>query len=88
VASARVAKAMGALQTIEDSLPYEQHRRVRENIPVGVYDVIADFGQARGGNTATILPNDPLFASRYGPTILLRGNIMKNPEPAATPAKK
>jgi len=82
-ASARVGKAMGALQKIEDSLPYEHHRRVRENIPVGVYDVIADFGQARGGNTATILPNDPLFTARYGRTILLRGNIMKNPELSA-----
>ena len=28
-------------------------RRCREDIPVGVYDVIADFGQSRGGNTAT-----------------------------------
>jgi hypothetical protein len=82
-ASARVAKAMGHLQAIEDSLPYEQHRRVRENIPVGVYDVIADFAQARGGNTATILPNDPLFTSRYGRTILLRGNIMKNTQLSA-----
>ncbi|MBI2213179.1 MAG: NUDIX hydrolase [Acidobacteria bacterium] len=77
-ASGRVANAIGNLQTIEDSLPYEQHRKVRENVPVGVYHVIADFGQARGGNTATILPNDPLMTSRYGRTILLRGNIMKS----------
>jgi hypothetical protein len=77
-ASARVAKATAGLQAIEDSLPYDHHRRVRDNIPVGVYNVIADFGQARGGNTATILPNDPLMTSRYGRTILLRGNIMKN----------
>ncbi|MCM2314801.1 MAG: NUDIX hydrolase [Thermoanaerobaculia bacterium] len=76
--SARVAKVIGNLQAIEDSLPYENHRRVRENIPVGVYDVVADFGQSRGANTATILPNDPLMTSRYGRTILLRGNIMKN----------
>ncbi|MGK2856147.1 MAG: NUDIX hydrolase [Thermoanaerobaculia bacterium] len=77
-ASARVAKATAGLQAIEDSLPYEHHRRVREEIPVGVYEVVADFGQSRGGNTATILPNDPLMTSRYGRTILLRGNIMKN----------
>ena len=32
--------------------------RVREDIPVGVYDVVADFAQSRGGNTATILPNE------------------------------
>ena len=36
---------------------------IREDIPVGVYDVIADFGQSRGGNTATILPNEPLYAA-------------------------
>ncbi|NJO13245.1 MAG: hypothetical protein HC872_07020 [Gammaproteobacteria bacterium] len=46
---------------------------------MGVYDVIADFGQARGTNTATILPNDALFSRRYGRTILLRANVMKNP---------
>ena len=66
-------------QSIEDALPYEPRKRVRDDIPVGVYDVIADFGQARGTNTATILPNDALFSRRYGRTILLRANIMKNP---------
>ena len=68
------------LQAIEDALPYEPHKRVREDISVGVYDVIADFGQARGTNTATILPNDPLFARRYGRTILMRRNILENPD--------
>jgi hypothetical protein len=53
---------------------------VREDIPVGVYDVAADFGQARGGNTATILPNETYLARRYGRTILLRANIMRDPE--------
>jgi hypothetical protein len=57
-------EAMKGLQTLEDSLPYEHHKKVREDIPVGVYDVIADFGQARGGNTATILPNESYLASR------------------------
>jgi len=52
---------------------------VREDIPVGVYDVIADFGQSRGGNTATILPNESYVARRYGRTILLRANIMRDP---------
>lgn len=72
--------AMKGLQALEDSLPFEQHKRVREDIPVGVYDVIADFGQARGGNTATILPNDATLTRRYGRTILLRVNIMRHPE--------
>jgi hypothetical protein len=78
-ATAALRKAMGGLQEIENALPYEHHKRVRDDIPVGIYEVIADFGQARGGNTATILPNDPLFSQRYGRTIMLRENIMKNP---------
>lgn len=72
-------QAMKGLQALEDSLPYERHKKVREDIPVGVYDVIADFGQARGGNTATILPNESYLARRYGRTILLRSNIMRDP---------
>jgi len=79
-ATDELRKALGGLQAIEDALPYANHKRVKKDIPVGVYDVIADFGQARGTNTATILPNDPLFSRRYGRTILLRENIMKNPE--------
>src|SRR4029077_6873050 len=43
-------------------------------------EVIADFGQARGRNSATALPNDPLLTKRYGRTILLRANILRNPE--------
>ena len=72
-------QAMKGLQALEDSLPYEHHKKVREDIPVGVYDVVADFGQARGGNTATILPNESYLARRYGRTILLRANIMRDP---------
>lgn len=71
-------QAMKGLQGLEDSLPYSRHKRVREDIPVGVYDVVADFGQARGGNTATILPNETYLARRYGRTILLRANIMRD----------
>ncbi|HVT42869.1 MAG TPA: NUDIX hydrolase [Thermoanaerobaculia bacterium] len=77
--TAELRRAMGSLQEIEDVLPYDQQKRVRDDISVGVYDVIADFGQARGTNTATILPNDPLFSARYGRTILLRRNIMRDP---------
>jgi Zincin-like metallopeptidase len=72
-------QAMKGLQALEDSLPYDHHKRVREDIPVGVYDVVADFGQTRGGNTATILPNESYLARRYGRTILLRANIMRDP---------
>ena len=71
-------KAMKGIQALEDSLPYKTHKKVREDIPVGVYDVVADFGQSRGGNTATILPNESYLARRYGRTILLRANIMRD----------
>ena len=70
-ATSDLRKALGGLQAIEDALPYTAHKKVREDIPIGVYEVIADYGQARGTNTATILPNDALFSRRYGRTILL-----------------
>src|SRR6185437_12983262 len=72
-------QAMKGLKALEDSLPYNNNKKVREDIPVGVYDVVADFGQSRGGNTATILPNESYLARRYGRTILLRANIMRDP---------
>ncbi len=73
-------KAMKGLQELENSLPYKQQKKIKEDIPVGVYDVIADFGDTRGGNTATILPNESYLARRYGRTIMLRANIMRNPD--------
>ena len=76
--TAALRQALKGLQAIEDSLPYEHHKKIREDIPVGVYDVVADFGQSRGGNTATILPNESYLARRYGRTILLRANIMRD----------
>jgi hypothetical protein len=79
-ASKKLRESVGDLQHIEDALPSPQHRQVRDDIPIGVYDVIADFGQARGRNTATALPNDPLFVKRYGRNILLRGNILSDPD--------
>jgi len=78
--SAALRQAMKGMQALEDSLPYDRHKQVIENIPVGVYDVVADFGQTRGGNTATNLPNEAYSAARYGSTILLRANIMRNPD--------
>jgi hypothetical protein len=78
--SAALRKALQGIQSLEDSLPIDRHKRVIENIPVGVYDVIADFGQARGGNTATNLPNEAYLVDRYGSIILLRANIMRDPD--------
>jgi hypothetical protein len=71
--------ALANIQQIEDALPYSDHKTVRQDIPVGVYDVIADFGQARGTNTATILPNEAYISHLFGRTILLRSNILTNP---------
>jgi hypothetical protein len=85
--SAALVAAMAGLQAIEDSLPYEQQKTVRSRIPVGVYRVIADFGQARGANTATILPNDADYARKYGRTILIRYNLLGNPALFANSAK-
>jgi hypothetical protein len=81
-------RAIKGIQSYENSLPYEPEgydgvgnkKPVREDIPVGVYHVIADFGQARGTNTATILPNDSEYARKYGRTIIMRYNILKHPD--------
>lgn len=78
--SAELARALAGMQRIQDSLPMETGRKVRDDIPVGVYNVVADFGQARGANTATILPNEPAHTRKYGRTILLRYNIMSHPQ--------
>ena len=77
--SRALTDAMTELQSIEDALPYERQKRVRSHIPVGVYNVVADFGQARGANTATILPNDADHARKYGRIVLIRNNILANP---------
>jgi len=79
-ATARLEQALRGLQTLEDALPYAPRKKVRSTIPVGVYEVIADYGQARSANTASILPNDPDHASRYGRTVLLRANVLRHPE--------
>ncbi|HVF67923.1 MAG TPA: hypothetical protein VM914_09680 [Pyrinomonadaceae bacterium] len=76
----RVRAAMKGLQALQDALPFKFERRVREEISVGAYDVVADFAQSRGGNTATILPNEAYLGRRYGRTIMLRANIMRAPE--------
>jgi hypothetical protein len=84
--SEELRQAIQGIQAFENSLPYEPEgyggsgnkKTVREGIPVGVYNIIADFGQSRGANTATILPNESAHARKYGRTILLRTNIMEN----------
>jgi len=77
--SNELSAALGGLQAIQDALPVGTGRKIQQNIPVGVYNIVADFGQSRGANTATILPNDANHTRKYGRTILLRYNIMTNP---------
>ncbi|MFQ5510490.1 MAG: NUDIX hydrolase [Candidatus Krumholzibacteriia bacterium] len=79
VMSSSLATVTKWLQELEDMMPYENHKSVRQDIPIGVYDVIADFGQARGTNTATILPNESYITRKYGRTILIRKNILQHP---------
>ena len=78
--SSELSAALGGLQAIQDSLPLGAGRKIQQDIPVGVYNIIADFGQSRGSNTATILPNDANHSRKYGRTILLRYNIMTHPD--------
>jgi hypothetical protein len=78
--SAELAASIGDIQAIEDALPYESDRKVSSDLPVGVYNVMADFGQARGTNTATILPNESHLAQQFGRTILIRANILTHPQ--------
>lgn len=86
--SKKLAAAIENIQDIEDSLPYEHQKTVRSDVPVHVCNVIADFGQSRGTNTATILPNDAEHSRKYGRTILLRNNIMMHPELFETSARR
>jgi hypothetical protein len=78
--SRELSAALKGLQEIQDSLTVGAGRRIQQDIPVGVYNIIADFGQSRGANTASILPNDADHTRKYGRIILLRNNIMTNPE--------
>jgi hypothetical protein len=78
--SRELTAALQGLQAIQDALPLGAGRKIQPDVPVGVYNIIADFGQSRGTNTATILPNDPDHSRKYGRTILLRYNIMTDPE--------
>lgn len=86
--STELTKALQGLQAIQDALPVGAERKIQQDIPVGVYNIIADFGQSRGSNTATILPNDANHSRKYGRTILLRYNIMTNPDLFSDQTKK
>lgn len=76
--SEELSNSLGDIQAIENALPYEYQKSVSNRIPVGVYNIVADFGQARGTNTATILPNEGHLSRQFGRTILIRSNILRN----------
>lgn len=78
--SEELRRALRGLQAFESSLPYPAPKKVREDIPIGVYDVIADFGQARSTNGATNLPNESYIARKHGRIILMRANLLRNPQ--------
>lgn len=78
-ATRHLQSAIGDLQSLENTLPLDEHIRVRSDLNIGIYHVVADFGQARGTNTASILPNDPHLAHAFGRTVLLRANVMRHP---------
>lgn len=78
-ASEELGRAVARLGEFDAALPGGPYGGVRSRIPIGIYDVVADFGQSRGGNTASILPNEHHITAKYGRTILLRRNIMTNP---------
>lgn len=78
-ASAQLARAIAGLADHEAALPGGPYGPVRGEIPVGIYDVVADYGQARGGNTASILPNEAHVVRKYGRTILIRRNVLTHP---------
>jgi hypothetical protein len=77
--SEELKAAIGDIQAIENALPYTAHKTVRSDIPVSVYNIVADFGQSRGTNTATILPNESHLSRQFGRTILIRASILLNP---------
>jgi hypothetical protein len=72
------------LQAIEDRLPIDRHRIVPPEVPIGIFDAVADFGHQRSiGAIAEILPNDPDLLRKYGRRIVLTHNLITAPGPMA-----
>lgn len=81
--------ALVHLQSIEDALPIDRHKSVRTDIPLGVFDVVADFGhQHYGLAAAAILPNDGDLVRKYGRTIMMARNLMVDPNYVARSERK
>jgi hypothetical protein len=72
------------LQAIEDRLPIDRHRIVPAEVPIGIFDAVADFGHQRSiGAIAEILPNDPDLLRKYGRRIVISHNLITAPGPMA-----
>ncbi|MDQ3030901.1 MAG: NUDIX hydrolase [Myxococcota bacterium] len=86
--SEALERAVAHLSELEAALPGGPYERVRTAIPIGIYDVVADYGQARGANTASILPNEAHITRKYGRTILVRRNVIMHPEIVAASQRR
>ena len=77
------------LQSIEDALPIDLTMVARSDVPIGVFDALADFGQQRFGLAiAEILPNDGDLLRKYGRKIVLSHNLIAAPASAARRQRK
>ena len=78
--SASLLSALAHLQAIEDALPIDRHKVARTDIPIGVFDALADFGHQRFLLVAAeILPNDADLLRKYGRKIVLSHNLITAP---------
>ena len=78
--SASLLSALAKLQAIENALPTDRHKVARADIPIGVFDALADFGHQRFTNPAAeILPNDVDLLRKYGRKIVLAHNLITAP---------
>jgi hypothetical protein len=81
--------ALAHLQAIEDALPIDRHKVVRTDVPVGIFDAVADFGYPRFiPAIAEILPNDSDLLRKYGRKIVLSHNLIAAPDQMARRLRK
>ena len=62
-----VLAGLAYLQTIEDALPIDRAKVARSDVPIGVFDALADFGQQRFG--LAIAEIRPMTATCSGNTV-------------------
>lgn len=77
--SSELEAAVARLQDFQDALPGAPYGAVRARVPIGIFEVLADYGHTRRTHTASILPNEARVVRRHGRTILIRKNLMTHP---------